>query len=87
VRNAERSYSIIGEEKTVSVKVGKDAKHADGEDFILVRGQVSEVDRAVKEINKIVQDAKDDVILSGYVCHFLLIALLRLLTVSAVDSI
>ena len=37
------------------------------EDVIVVRGISSDVDRVVKEINKIVEDAKNDQILSSYV--------------------
>lgn len=59
--------SIIGEEKTISVKFGKDAGHTDGVDFVLVRGPRSEVDRAVKEIKEIVENAKNDVIVNSYV--------------------
>jgi hypothetical protein len=58
---------IIGEEKTLSVKVGAEANDPSTEDVILVRGASAEVDRAVKEILKIVEDAKNDLILSSYV--------------------
>jgi transcription antitermination factor NusA-like protein len=59
---------IIGEEKALSVKVGAEANDPSTEDVILVRGASAEVDRAVKEILKIVEDAKNDLILSSYVC-------------------
>jgi hypothetical protein len=58
---------IIGEEKALSIKVGADANDPSTEDVILVRGASAEVDRAVKEILKIVEDAKNDLILSSYV--------------------
>jgi hypothetical protein len=58
---------IIGEEKALSVKVGAEANDPSTEDVILVRGASAEVDRAVKEILKIVEDAKNDLILSSYV--------------------
>ena len=58
---------IIGEEKALGVKVGAEANDPSTEDVILVRGASAEVDRAVKEILKIVEDAKNDLILSSYV--------------------
>ena len=58
---------IIGEEKALSIKVGAEANDPSTEDVILVRGASVEVDRAVKEILKIVEDAKNDLILSSYV--------------------
>jgi hypothetical protein len=61
---------IIGEEKALSIKVGAEAADQSTEDIIVVRGASAEVDRAVKEILKIVEDAKDDLILSSYVCLF-----------------
>lgn len=61
---------IIGEEKALCVKVGAEANDPSTEDVILVRGVSAEVDRAVKDILKIVEDAKNDLILSSYVCPF-----------------
>lgn len=67
---------IIGEDKVLSIKVGNQAKLAPGatplgHDDILVRGPSSEVDRAIKQIYKIVEDAKNDEIDSAYVgIHF-----------------
>lgn len=66
------SYRIIGEDKVLSVKVGSQAKVAAGqpplgENDIVIRGPSSEVDRAVKEIRKIVEDAKNDEIDNGFV--------------------
>ena len=58
---------IIGEEKALCVKVGAEANDSSTEDVILVRGVSAEVDRAVKDILKIVEDAKNDLILSSYV--------------------
>lgn len=58
---------IIGEDKTLSIKVGADAGDLSGEDVILVRGVSADVDRAVKEILKIVDDAKNDEIISSFV--------------------
>lgn len=54
----------------MSIKVGAEAGDQSTEDIIVVRGASAEVDRAVKEILKIVEDAKDDLILSSYVCLF-----------------
>jgi hypothetical protein len=58
---------IVGEDKTLSIKVGIEAGDSSTEDIILVRGASSEVDRAVKEILKIVEDAKNDEIVNSYV--------------------
>jgi len=58
---------IIGEEKALSVKVGAEANDPSTEDVILVRGASAEVERAVRDILKIVEDAKNDLILSSYV--------------------
>lgn len=49
------------------MKLGKDAGHADSHDFVLVRGPRSEVERAVREINSIVESAKNDEIDNSYV--------------------
>ncbi|CCM01498.1 uncharacterized protein FIBRA_03552 [Fibroporia radiculosa] len=62
--------AIIGEDKTLSIKVGADAGDTSTEDVILVRGISADVDRAVKEILKIVEDAKNDEIVSGYSIEF-----------------
>ena len=58
---------VIGEEKTLSIKFGTEVNDPQSEDVILIRGASAEVDRAVKEIHQIVEDAKNDLILSGYV--------------------
>ncbi len=63
--------SIIGEDKTLSIKVGADAGSPDTEDVILVRGISQDVNRVVKEILKIVENAKNDEIVSSYVCGYL----------------
>ncbi|KAH9083451.1 SCP160 protein [Lactarius deliciosus] len=62
--------AIIGEEKALSIKVGTETGDQSTEDIIVVRGASAEVDRAVKEILKIVEDAKDDLILSSYSVGF-----------------
>ncbi|KAI0930260.1 hypothetical protein AcV5_007021 [Taiwanofungus camphoratus] len=62
--------AIIGEDKTLSIKVGADAGDLSGEDVILVRGVSADVDRAVKEILKIVDDAKNDEIISSFSTEF-----------------
>jgi hypothetical protein len=72
-----RMRRIIGEEKALSIKVGAEAGDQSTEDIIVVRGASAEVDRAVKEILKIVEDAKDDLILSSYVCLFYHLAALE----------
>ncbi|KAF8628885.1 hypothetical protein AX15_003671 [Amanita polypyramis BW_CC] len=62
--------AIIGEDKTLSIKVGAEAGDPSIEDVILVRGISSEVSRAVKDILKIVENAKNDEIVSSYVTEF-----------------
>ena len=66
-RNGTTLNAIIGEDKTLSIKLGADAGQA-SEDYILVRGISGDVDRAVAEIRKIVEDAKNDEIVGSYVC-------------------
>ncbi|OSD06860.1 hypothetical protein PYCCODRAFT_1431051 [Trametes coccinea BRFM310] len=61
--------AIIGEDKTLSIKVGAEAGQST-EDAILVRGISADVDRAVGEILKIVEDAKNDEIVSSYAVEF-----------------
>ncbi|KAJ7217831.1 hypothetical protein GGX14DRAFT_598163 [Mycena pura] len=61
---------IIGEDKTLSVKIGKEANDPSGEDVILLRGASGDVDRAVREIRKIVEDAKNDEIVNSYTTDF-----------------
>jgi hypothetical protein len=68
VVGSDDSFRIIGEEKALCLKVGAEANDPSTEDVILVRGVSAEVDRAVKDILKIVEDAKKDLILSSYVC-------------------
>ncbi|KAF7321750.1 hypothetical protein MKEN_00696700 [Mycena kentingensis (nom. inval.)] len=62
--------AIIGEDKTLSIKVGKEANDPSGEDVISLRGASGDVDRAVKEILKIVEDAKNDEIVNSYSTEF-----------------
>lgn len=61
--------AIIGEDKALSIKIGKDAG-GDTEDFILVRGTSSDVDVAVKEILAIVERAKNDLVDNSYSVDF-----------------
>jgi hypothetical protein len=58
---------IIGEDTTLSIKVGAEAADSTTQDVIVVRGVSTDVDRAVKEILKIVEDAKNDEIVNSYV--------------------
>lgn len=58
---------IIGEDTTLSIKVGAEAGDATNSDIIVVRGVAVDVDRAVKHILKIVEDAKNDEIINSYV--------------------
>ncbi|KAG2150530.1 hypothetical protein DEU56DRAFT_33581 [Suillus clintonianus] len=62
--------AIIGEDTTLSIKVGAQAGDASDEDVILVRGAIIDVDRAVKEILQVVEDAKNDAIVSSYSIEF-----------------
>ncbi|KAJ7772582.1 hypothetical protein DFH07DRAFT_164980 [Mycena maculata] len=62
--------AIIGEDKTLSIKVGAEAGHSSGEDIIVVRGASGDVDRAVKEVLKIVENAKNDEIVNSYSTEF-----------------
>lgn len=57
---------IIGEDKALSIKIGKDA-NADSVDVILVRGMSVDVDRAVKEILRIVENAENELIDNSHV--------------------
>ncbi|GJE92209.1 Vigilin 1 [Phanerochaete sordida] len=61
--------AIIGEDKTLSIKLGKDAGDAT-EDVIVVRGISADVNRAVKEIEQIVEAAKNDEIVNSYSTEF-----------------
>jgi hypothetical protein len=61
--------SIVGEDKTLSIKVGAEAGDLSTDDVILVRGASSEVDRVVKEILRIVENAKNDEIVNSYVSN------------------
>ena len=69
-RNGTTLNAIIGEDKTLSVKIGAEVGDASTEDVILVRGASADVDRAVKEILKIVEDAKNDAVISSYSTEF-----------------
>ncbi|KAF8070641.1 hypothetical protein FPV67DRAFT_1779960 [Lyophyllum atratum] len=58
--------ALIGEDKTLSIKVGAEAGDPSTADVILVRGASADVDKAVKEILKIVENAKNDEIVNSY---------------------
>ncbi|KAG6871504.1 hypothetical protein C0993_003227 [Termitomyces sp. T159_Od127] len=62
--------AIIGEDKTLSIKVGAEAGDPETVDVILVRGASADVDHAVKEILKIVENAKNDEIDNSHVWIF-----------------
>ena len=64
------SSRIIGEDKALSIKVGAEAGDPSTQDVIMVRGVSADVDRAVKEILQVVEDAKNDAIVSSYVSQF-----------------
>ncbi|KAF8441452.1 hypothetical protein L210DRAFT_1055834 [Boletus edulis BED1] len=62
--------AIIGEDKALSIKVGAEAGDPSGQDVILVRGVSADVDCAVKEILQVVEDAKNNAIISSYSTEF-----------------
>lgn len=62
--------AIIGEDTTLSIKFGAEVGDASDEDVILVQGTSIDVDRAVSEISKVVEDAKNDAIVSSYSIEF-----------------
>lgn len=61
--------AIVGEDKALSIKIGQEAG-GDTSDFILVRGASADVDRAVKEIQIIVENAKNELIDNSYSTEF-----------------
>jgi predicted PilT family ATPase len=62
--------AIIGEDSSLSIKVGAEAADPTTQDVIVVRGVSADVDRTVKEILKIVEDAKNDEIVNGHSTEF-----------------
>lgn len=61
------SFRIIGEDKTLSIKVGTEAGDLSTRDIIMIRGPSSDVDRAVQRIHRIVEEAMNDEIVNSYV--------------------
>lgn len=66
--------AIIGEDKTLAIKFGPDANKLVSDDMadgnvVVVRGASTDVDRASKEILRIVEQAKNDEIDNSHVCH------------------
>ena len=63
--------AIIGEDKALAIKLGQDARklvhEASNDDLIVVRGASADVDRASKEILRIVEEAKNDEIDNSHV--------------------
>ncbi|KAG5638880.1 hypothetical protein H0H81_009183 [Sphagnurus paluster] len=62
--------ALIGEDKTLSIKVGVDAGDPENVDVILVRGTSADVDKTVQEILRIVENAKNDEIVNSYYTEF-----------------
>lgn len=62
--------AIIGEDTTLSIKVGAEVGDASDEDVIFVQGLSVDVDRVVKKISEVVEDAKNDAIASSYFIEF-----------------
>ncbi|KAF9454024.1 hypothetical protein P691DRAFT_755082 [Macrolepiota fuliginosa MF-IS2] len=69
-QNGTTLNAIIGEDKTLVVKFGTEAGENSTEETILVRGISADVDRTVKEILQIVEDAKNDEIVNSYSTEF-----------------
>jgi len=65
--------AIIGEDKALAIKLGVEAAKMLGpemevdENVIMIRGASSDVDRAAKEILRIVEEAKNDEIVNSHV--------------------
>jgi hypothetical protein len=62
--------AIIGEDAALSIKVGGKDADSTTQDVIVVRGVSADVDRAVKGILKIVEDAKNDEIVNSHSTEF-----------------
>lgn len=62
--------AIIGEDKALSIKIGAEVGNDSGGDVIFVRGVSSEVDRAIRDINRIVENVKNDEIDNGHSVEF-----------------
>ncbi|TFK73937.1 SCP160 protein [Pluteus cervinus] len=69
-QNGTTLNAIIGEDKALSIKFGPDVADAASEDTILVRGASKDVDRAVQEILKIVENAQNDEIDNSHSTEF-----------------
>ncbi|KAF7315462.1 hypothetical protein MIND_00061100 [Mycena indigotica] len=69
-KNRTTLNAIIGEDTTLSIKFGAETGDSAGEDVIAVRGASGDVDRAVKEILKIVENAKNDEIDNSHSIEF-----------------
>lgn len=57
--------AVLGEERTVAVRVGNAKGQTGAEDTITVRGPSAEVDRVVAALRKIAKDAEEDAIVNG----------------------
>lgn len=62
--------ALIGEDQAVIVKVGSKDKDTAEEDTVTIRGPSGEVDRVIKQIQQIVEDAKNDDIINGHTVEF-----------------
>jgi len=67
--------AIIGEDKTLAIKFGQDAKKlvdddAGNDNIIIIRGASADVDRASKEILRIIEEAKNDEIDNSHSVEF-----------------
>ncbi|KAF8578707.1 SCP160 protein [Ramaria rubella] len=67
--------AIIGEDKALAIKLGHDANKlvngdVDDENLIVIRGASGDVDRASKEIRRIVEEAKNDEIDNSHSVEF-----------------
>jgi KH domain len=59
-------YRLIGEGRALAIDVGGNGQ----EDIVVIRGSAADVDRATKDILRIVEEAKNDAIDSSYVVEF-----------------
>lgn len=75
-QNGTTLNAIIGEERTLVIKFGAEARKllklngSTDDNIIAIRGVSADVDRASKEILRIVEDAKNDEIDNSYVSPF-----------------
>ncbi|KAG8805767.1 hypothetical protein FRC17_005346, partial [Serendipita sp. 399] len=65
-KNNSTLNAIIGEGRALAIDVGGSGQ----EDIVVIRGSPTDVDRATKDVLRIVEEATNDAIASGYVTEF-----------------